>query len=95
MELQKLKYFYTIAQLGHVTRAAEQLCIAQPALTQAMHTLEDELGVKLLERRGRNIALTEFGEHLKHRLDVILPELDALPTELSQLKNKISKTAAA
>ncbi|MBQ8341602.1 MAG: LysR family transcriptional regulator [Clostridia bacterium] len=92
MELQKLKYFYTIAQLGHVTRAAEQLCIAQPALTQAMHTLEDELGVKLLERRGRNIALTEFGEHLKRRLDVILPELDALPAELGQLKNKISKT---
>ena len=92
MELQKLIYFHTVAKLQHVTRAAEQLCIAQPALTQAIHALEDELGVKLLEKRGRNVVLTEFGKHLKGRLDAILPELDALPAELEQLKKKESRT---
>lgn len=92
MELQKLKYFHTIATLQHVTKAAEQLRVAQPALSQAMRSLESELGVKLLAKAGRRIVLTEYGEHLKSRLDSILPELEGLPAELEQLKSKVNKT---
>ncbi|MBE6691420.1 MAG: LysR family transcriptional regulator [Ruminococcaceae bacterium] len=92
MELQKLKYFHTIASLQHVTKAAEQLHVAQPALSQAMRALEEELGVKLLAKEGRRIVLTPYGEHLKSRLDSILPELDGLPAELEELKSKVSKT---
>lgn len=92
MELQKLRYFYTVAKFGHMTHAAEALRIAQPALTQAIKSLESEFGVPLFERRGRNIALTEYGVFLQARLETILPELDALPGELSQLKNRVNKT---
>lgn len=92
MELQKLKYFYTAARLQHMTRAAEALCIAQPALTQAIKSLEKELDVPLFARQGRNIVLTECGEFLKSRLDTILPELDGLPAELEQIKNRESGT---
>ena len=92
MELQKLKYFHTIASLRHVTRAAEQLHVAQPALSQAMRALEEELGVKLLAKEGRRIVLTPYGEHLKSRLDSTLPELEGLPAELEELKSKVSKT---
>lgn len=92
MDIQKLKYFQTVAKLQHVTRAAEEVHISQPSLTQAMHSLEWELGVPLLKKHGRRIALTEYGEYLKNRLDAIIPEFDNLPNEIEQLKNKVNKT---
>lgn len=92
MELQKLRYFHTVATFRHVTRAAESISIAQPALTQAIRSLENELGVQLLRKRGRNIELTEYGEYLKARLDRLLPELDAIPAELSRMKEESTDT---
>lgn len=91
MDIQKLKYFYTVAKLEHVTRAAEEIHISQPSLTQAIHALENELGVPLLRREGRRVVLTEFGTYLKGRLDSLLPVFDALPNELQQLKHKLNK----
>lgn len=92
MDIQKLKYFYTTAQLEHVTKAAEVLHISQPSLTQAIHLLEDELGIPLFERQGRRVVLTEFGIRLKQRLDVLLPEFDNLALEMQQLKETVTKT---
>ena len=67
MEILQLKYFYALAQTQHVTRTAEQLHIAQPALTRTVHRLENELGVKLVQPRGRNIELTEYGKYLQKK----------------------------
>ncbi len=92
MELQKLKYFSTVAKYQHVTRSAEHLCVAQPALTQAIKSLEDELGVPLFEKRGRNIVLTEFGKFLKEKVDKILPQIDSITSEIEQLKSRENKT---
>ncbi len=92
MELQKLRYFSVVAKLQHMTKAAEYICIAQPALTQAIKSLESELGVNLFEKRGRNIVLTDFGKYLQKRLEDILPVLDNLPKEIEQLKNRVNKT---
>lgn len=92
MDIQKLKYFYTTAQLEHITHSAELLHISQPSLTQAIHSLEDELGVPLFKRQGRKVILTEFGRNLKQRLDVLLPEFDNLAVEMEQLKNSVTKT---
>lgn len=92
MELQKLRYFYTVAKFQHMTKAAESLCVAQPALSQAIKSLEEELGVPLFQKRGRNIALTEYGAHLQKRLDALLPEIDGLSGELEQMKCRINKT---
>lgn len=92
MDIQKLKYFYTTAQLEHVTRASEVLHVSQPSLTQSIHALETELGVSLFNRQGRKITLTPFGRYLKERLDVLLPQFDSLPNELEQLKNSVNKT---
>jgi len=92
MELQKLRYFHTVARFQHMTKAAEYIGIAQPALTQAIRSLENELGVALFVKRGRNIVLTEFGEYLKNRLDTLLPDIDNIPLEMNQLKNRVNKT---
>jgi DNA-binding transcriptional LysR family regulator len=91
MELQKLRQFYAVAKYQHVTKAAAELYIAQPSLTQSIASLEKELGVPLFVKRGRNIVLTEYGEYLKKRLDALLPELDAIPDELQNIKSGVSK----
>ncbi|MBQ8394433.1 MAG: LysR family transcriptional regulator [Clostridia bacterium] len=86
MELAKLRYFYVVAKHGHVTRAAEEIHIAQPALTKAIKQLEDELGVPLFYKKGRNIYLTAYGEYLRERVEKILRRVDSIPTELEILK---------
>ena len=91
MELQKLRQFYTVAKYQHITKAAAELYIAQPSLTQAIDSLENELGVPLFVKRGRNIVLTEYGEYLKRRLDALLPEIEALPEEIQNMKSGVSK----
>ena len=71
MDLLKLRYFYAVAEFEHVTKAAEKLHIAQPAITKTIKLLESELGVPLFIRVGRNVKLTEYGELLKRKLAVI------------------------
>lgn len=92
MELQKLRYFYTIAKFQHMTKAAEYMNIAQPALSQAIKSLEQELGVELFSKKGRNIVLTPYGEYLKTRLDTILPDIDSISTEIDRMKKRVCKT---
>lgn len=91
MEILQLKYFYALAQTQHVTRTAEQLHIAQPALTQTIHRLEKELEVKLFEPRGRNIVLTEYGKYLERKIEPILKTLNEIPEELQILAGERKK----
>ncbi|MEF9841752.1 MAG: LysR family transcriptional regulator [Raoultibacter sp.] len=82
MELLQLQYFAEVAESEHVTNSAKKLHIAQPALTQSIHRLEDELGVTLFEHTGRNIRLSSAGAYLKERIKPALATLDALQNEL-------------
>lgn len=85
MELLQLHYFYEVARNLHVTRTAEQLHVAQPALTQGIHRLEKELGVKLFRKNGRNIALTEYGTYLKEIITPVLQILEQIPEHIQEM----------
>jgi DNA-binding transcriptional LysR family regulator len=62
IENRHLRYFAVLAKTLHMTRAAERLHIAQPALTQNIQQLEEELGTLLIRRTGRKLSLTEAGK---------------------------------
>ena len=64
MDLRHLRTFVTVAELGTVSKAAEGLRIAQPALSRQIAALEQEFGLKLFDRVGRRLALTGAGEEL-------------------------------
>ena len=76
MDLNKLRYFLVVAETEHVTQAANMLGISQPALTRAIHRLEEELGVTLIAGEGRNIRLTEEGLFLKQQAAQAMRTLD-------------------
>ncbi|MGP1273401.1 MAG: LysR family transcriptional regulator [Phycisphaerales bacterium] len=61
MELTALRQFVAIAEMGHLTRAAERLGVTQPALSAMLKKLESEVGAPLLDRTGRGVALTAAG----------------------------------
>lgn len=77
MELRQLRYFDTVAETCHFGQAAERLHLAQPALSQAVRRLEDELGVVLLARTTRHVSLTPAGEFFQREVRRILGDLDA------------------
>ena len=75
MNYNYLRYFSVLAQLEHYTLAAARLEISQPSLSSAIRNLEDELGVKLFEKVGRNIRLTEEGRYFQKKVDSAMGEL--------------------
>src|SRR5436305_7979769 len=64
INLQYLRVLLTVAEYEHITRASEELIISQPAVTKTIQHLEQEVGLELIERHGRRIALTHAGRVL-------------------------------
>lgn len=75
MELLQLKYFQKVARLEHMTKAAEELYIAQPALSKTIARLENDLGVPLFDRKKRQIKLNTFGHIFLKQVDIALSAL--------------------
>lgn len=92
MELLQLKYFETVAKYENMTAASNILCVAQPAISQSIARLEEDLGVKLFERKGKRIRLNACGKHLYDRLAMILTSLDSIKTELAEIAEQADST---
>jgi LysR family tcuABC transcriptional regulator len=76
MDLRQLRYFVQIVESGSLSKASRQLHIVQPALSQQMTRLEDEVGKPLLLRSVRGVTATENGEALYHHAKFVLRQLD-------------------
>ena len=85
MNLRQLRYLVALADERHFTRAAAREHVAQPALSQQIRSLEAEVGLALVERTTRRVAMTHAGEVLVARARRALAELDAADAELQSL----------
>ena len=86
VELLHLHYFRKVAQTGHMSRAARELHISQPALSQTIARLEKELGAPLFDREGRRIRLNAYGE-------AFLEEVEKALAALEEGKRKVADMA--
>lgn len=90
LNLSFLQSFLAVATSGSFTVAAKKLFITQPAVSQHIHALEKELGVKLFMRRGRGIALTDEGKYLKKKTEELMQTLQDLQASL-QDRNELRR----
>jgi Transcriptional regulator len=85
MELLQLQYFRTVARYEHMTRAAEELRIAQPALSKTISRLEEDVGVPLFDRQNRQIRLNRYGRAFLQQVDIALAALEEGRRELADM----------
>src|SRR5438270_7543325 len=76
-DFRQFRYFVTVAEEGQMTRAARRLQLAQPALSQAIARLENQVGVKLLDRNPRGVTLTAAGQAFVEKARAALDAVDA------------------
>lgn len=76
MNLPQLYYFRKLAQLQHYTKAAKELYITQPSLSDSISSLEQELGISLFQKEGRNVKLTKYGQEFYGYVNEALNQLD-------------------
>lgn len=87
MEILQLQYFLTVARLEHMTAAAQSLHVTQSSLSKTIQRLEEDLGVPLFDRVGRNLRLNEYGSRFLRRAERALFELEQGRQELSDLSD--------
>ncbi|MED4531951.1 LysR family transcriptional regulator [Metabacillus fastidiosus] len=84
MELRQLRYFIEVAEREHVSEAAESLHVAQSAVSRQIANLEDELGVQLFEREGRNVKLTPIGKLFLDHINIAMKALENAKDQINE-----------
>jgi LysR family transcriptional regulator of gallate degradation len=88
MDLRKLHYFVEAVEQGSLGKAAEKLRVSQPALTKSLRLLEDELGVRLLDRLPVGVKPTVYGNSLFAHAKAMVAEADHARTEIQRLRGE-------
>ena len=78
MDVPQLRTILYVAELGSLSKAADRLRIAQPALSRQVRLLEEELGIRLFDRHGRGMEVTEAGKEVLRHAQRIMQELDEI-----------------
>ncbi|WID95182.1 LysR family transcriptional regulator [Bosea vestrisii] len=78
MDISQLRTLIHVAELGSLSKAADRLHIAQPALSRQIRLLEAELGVRLFQRHGRGMTVTEQGQDVLQHASRIMAELEEI-----------------
>src|SRR3546814_6904629 len=94
MNLKQLQYFARVFEMQNMTRAAESLHVAQPALSQQIALLEDDLGVRLLTRGARGVQPTPEGTLLYRHAQTILRQVDTTRSLLAKNDTQIAGTVS-
>ena len=87
MNLNQLSYFQKIATLQHYHQAARELNVSQPSLSRSIANLEEELGLPLFRKNGRNIELTKYGKIFLEHVNKILEEVKIAEDKMKALAN--------
>lgn len=90
MEIRQLEYFLMVREAGSFTRAAERLYISQPAVTNAIRSLEEELGIQLFDRSQKLVTLTAEGRIFANHVEKIMHGITTTVEEIHALKNLTS-----
>ncbi len=92
MDIKELSYFLKIAEYENITKAAQDLFLAQPHLTRQLQNLENELGVTLFVRDKKRLHITDEGIFLKHQAEQILGLVQKTKDQISEMGNGVSGT---
>ena len=76
MNLEQFRYIKAVVQCHSISKAAKQLFLTQPTISNAIHNFEEEVGYKVFRRSNQGVELTEDGEKLMGSIDIILNEVD-------------------
>lgn len=90
MEIYQIRAFVTVARIGNLTRAAQALCVTQPAVTAQIKALESALGVALFDRGGGRMLLTREGESLLQKAENVLAAAGDLQGAARQMQGQVS-----
>src|ERR687892_1151506 len=90
MELRHLRYFVAVAEELHFSRAAERLHIAQPAVSEQIRKLEEELGVRLLNRTKRTASLTDAGAALLVQARRVLQQVEMARLATHEVRDRVA-----
>lgn len=88
IDSRRLLLFYHVARTGSLSKAEATLFIPQPAISRHLSRLEEDLGVKLLDRHGRGVTLTSFGEILYRQAETILQDMASTLDEIDLAKRR-------
>jgi DNA-binding transcriptional LysR family regulator len=91
IELKQLRKFLVVAEQGNFTRAAEQLNIAQPALSRQIARLEEQLGVDLIDRQSRPFQLTRAGRQLQKEAAALLEQAGKMERAIRQIGSRATR----
>lgn len=87
MTATQLKYFVSVCRTKSISKASEECCVTQPAISLSIRELEKEFGVILFYRRGNRLILTQEGEKLYEKATKVLDIYDELESEMSEYKS--------
>lgn len=94
MDVNQLKTLIHVAELGSLSKAADRLHIAQPALSRQIRMLEEEIGQPLFERHGRGMLITEMGREVLLHATRVMAELEAIRSAASDWRSSYRGTVA-
>ena len=86
IDFELYRIFVIVAEEENITKASERLNISQPALTKQIKNLENQLSVKLFERKNKGVELTAYGKELYEKLKNLVEELSKIDNQVGKVK---------